>query len=154
MRKPEIPHNAFIFIGDGRKALFLRNAGDETYVNFVTERVFVDDNPATHEQGSDRPGHSIAHGNAARRSAMQPTDWHEIEEHRFAARVAAAMDRLAREQAVPALLIAAPPRALADIRDALHADVRARLILEIHKDLTNLPVWEIERHILADLNAA
>jgi hypothetical protein len=29
MSKLTIPHDAFVFVGDGRKALFLRNAGDE-----------------------------------------------------------------------------------------------------------------------------
>ena len=29
MNKLQIPHNAFVFVGDGRKALFLHNAGDE-----------------------------------------------------------------------------------------------------------------------------
>ena len=48
----------------------------------------------------------------------------------------------------PALVIVAPPRALADLRQALHADVKARLIGEIDKDLTKHPVWEIEKLIV------
>jgi protein required for attachment to host cells len=43
----------------------------------------------------------------------------------------------------------APPRTLADLRHALHADVKALIVGEIDKDLTKHPVWEIERHILA-----
>ena len=46
MTKLKIPHDALIFVGDGRKALFLRNAGDEKFPNLKTERVFVDDNPS------------------------------------------------------------------------------------------------------------
>jgi protein required for attachment to host cells len=34
-----VPHDALVFIGDGRKALFLRNAGDEKFLNLKTERV-------------------------------------------------------------------------------------------------------------------
>ena len=56
MTKLKIPHNAFVFVGDGRKALFLRNEGDEMYPNLKMERVFQDVNPPTHEQGSERPG--------------------------------------------------------------------------------------------------
>ena len=55
MNKLQIPHDAFVFVGDGRKALFLHNAGDEKFPNLKTERILVDDNPPTHEQGSDRP---------------------------------------------------------------------------------------------------
>ena len=47
----KIPHNAFVFVCDGRKALFLRNEGDEKFPYLKTEAVFEDDNPSTHEQG-------------------------------------------------------------------------------------------------------
>jgi len=102
MPKPAIPHDAFVFVGDGRKALFLCNAGDEKFANFVTERVFVDEeNPSTHEQGTDRPGRGFASAGSTRRSAMEPTDWHEIEEHRFVQRASEALERLVRERAAP-----------------------------------------------------
>jgi protein required for attachment to host cells len=89
MRKLAVPHDAFVFVGDGRKALFLRNAGDETVINLKTERVFVDENPPTHEQGTDRPGRAFKRAATNLRSGMDNTDWHELEEHRFAQRVAA-----------------------------------------------------------------
>ena len=57
MNKLRIPHHAFVFVGDGRKALFLRNEGDEKFPNLKTEKVFEDENPSSHEQGTDRPGH-------------------------------------------------------------------------------------------------
>ena len=56
MNKLRIPHHAFVFVGDGRKALFLRNDGDETFPNLRTEKVFEDENPSSHEQGTERPG--------------------------------------------------------------------------------------------------
>jgi protein required for attachment to host cells len=74
MPKTKIHHNTFIFVGDERKALFLRNEGDEKFANFVTERVFVDDNPPTHEQGTDRPGRGFASAAATRRSGMEMTE--------------------------------------------------------------------------------
>jgi protein required for attachment to host cells len=153
MPKPKIPHNAFIFVGDGRKALFLRNEGDEKFANFVTERVFGDDNPPTHEQGTDRPGRGFASAASTRRSAMETTDWHDIEEHRFAKRVSDALERLVRERATPALVIAAPSRTLADLRSALHPDVKALIVAELNRDLTNHPVGDIERHVLASLES-
>jgi protein required for attachment to host cells len=148
MSKLALPHDAFVFVGDGRKALFLRNAGDAKFPNLVTERVFADANPATRDQGSDKPGRSFASAHSTQRSAMEPTDWHEIEENRFVQRVSAALEALVRRFDAPALVIVAPPRALAELREALHGDVKARLIGEIDKDLTKLPVWQIEKRIL------
>ena len=147
MTKLKIPHGAFVFVGDGRKALFLRNDGDEKFPNLKTESVFEDDNPLTHEQGSERPGRVSKALDSAQRSAVEPVDWHHIEEHRFAKKVAAAMEQVLRARKVPALVVVAPPKTLADLRSAFHADVQARIIAEINKDLTKHPIWEIEKHL-------
>ena len=96
----KIPHNALVFVGDGRKALFLRNHGDAKFPNLRTEKVFEEENPSTHEQGSDRPGRVSEAALAGRRSAVEPTDWHDIEEHRFARKVAAAMEQMVRASKV------------------------------------------------------
>ncbi len=149
MHKIALPHDAFVFIGDGRKALFLRNEGDEKYANLVTERVMVgEENPPSHEQGTDKPGRAFNGAHSSTRSAMEATDWHEIEEHRFAERAAEALEVIVRERGATALVIAAPARTLADLRRCLHADVKAKLRAEIDKDFTKIPVWEIEKHIV------
>ena len=114
-----IPHNAFIFVGDGQKALVLRNDGDAQYLNLKTEEVFTDRNPLTHDQGTDRPGRSHSSVGPGRSSVTQ-TDWHTLEEHRFAHEVAAALEKVVRERGVQSLFIIAPPRALADLRKAFH----------------------------------
>ena len=144
-----IPHDALIFIGDGRKALFLRNAGDEKSLNLTTEQVFVDENPPAREQGTDRPGRVFQRAHTSRRASVEATDWHELEQHRFAQRVAAAMEKLVHERGAKALIIAAPPRTLAELRQSFHDDVKSRIIAEIDKDLTKHPVAEIERHLAA-----
>jgi protein required for attachment to host cells len=148
VNKIAIPHDAFVFVGDGRKALFLRNDGDERFPNLKTERVFAEENPPTHEQGSDRPGVAFAHAGSHRRVSMGDTDWHHLEEDRFVGRVAAALEDLVRKRHVPALVVVAPPRTLADLRRDLHPDVKKRVVAEIGKDLTNHPVGEIETHLL------
>jgi protein required for attachment to host cells len=149
MSRVSIPHDALVFVGDGRKALFLRNAGDETLPNLTTERVFTDENPPTHEQGTDRPGRAFKRAGTNLRSSVEATDWHELEKERFVARVAAALERLVRAEKVKKIVIVAPPRTLAELRHAFHADVKNRIVAEIDKDLTNRPVWEIEKHLVS-----
>ena len=149
MNKLKIPHNALIFVGDGRKALFLRNDGDEKFPNLKTEQVFGEENPLTHDQGTDRPGRSFQSTRTGRSAAVPQTDWHRLEEDRFIGRVAAALENLVRSRKVPALVIVAPPRTLADLRRDFHADVKKLIVAEIGKDLTGHPVSEIETHLLA-----
>ena len=146
MTKVKIPHDAYVFVGDGRKALFLRNEGDEKFVTLKTERVFADANPPTREQGTDRPGRSYSSAGSGRSSVSQ-TDWHDLEEHKFAHEVAAALARMVRERKIKALVVVAPPRALADLRQAFHDDVKSRIVAEIAKDLTKHPIYDIEKHL-------
>lgn len=146
MTKMNIPHNAYVFVGDGRKALLLRNEGDARFLDLKTERVFADKNPPTHEQGTERPGR--AHSSAGTgRSSVTQTDWHDLEEHKFAHEVAAALEKVVRERKAEALVVVAPPRTLADLRKAIHDDVKKKIVAEIDKDLTKHPVYDIERHL-------
>jgi protein required for attachment to host cells len=147
MQKLVIPSDALVFVGDGRKALFLRNAGDALFPNLVTERVYEDENPPTREQGTDRPGRAVNSAATTHRSSVEATDWHEIEQHRFTNRVAAAMEEMVRASDAKALVVVAPPRMLAELRQAFHADVKERIVAEIDKDLTNFPVSEIENYL-------
>jgi len=71
MNKLKIPHNGFVFVCDGRKALFLRNEGDEKFPNLKTESVFEDENRLTHEQGSERPGRVSKALDSGQRSAVE-----------------------------------------------------------------------------------
>jgi protein required for attachment to host cells len=143
-----IPHDAYVFVGDGRKALLLRNEGDAQYPNLKTEKVFANDNPPTREQGTDKPGRTFS-SVGGRRSAMEQADWHTLEEQRFAKDVADALYTLVLEQKIEALVIAAPPKTLAELRKSIHQEVEKRIIAEVDKDLTNQPVHEIEKVLTA-----
>jgi protein required for attachment to host cells len=147
MDRLNVPHNAFVFVGDGQRALFLRNTGDAKFPNLTVERVFSEQNPPTREQGTDRPGRGFKRAATNRRSSMEATDWHELEKHRFAERVASAMEQLVHKEGVKVIIIVAPPRTLADLRHALHADVKSRITAEIDKDLTKHPIADIEKHL-------
>jgi protein required for attachment to host cells len=148
MAKLSIPRDGFVFVGDGRKALFLRNDGDEKFPNLKVQRVLINDNPPTHEQGSERPGRASKGSGTGRRSGMEQTDWHDIEEHRFVRDVAGTLETVVRANGVKSLIIVAPARTLADLRRAFHDDVKKKIIAEIDKDLTKHPVYEIEKHLL------
>ena len=148
-RRERLQHDAIVFVGDGHKALFLRNNGDEKFPNLVVEHVFVDDNPPTHEQGTDRPGRAFKRASTNRRSSVAATDWHEIEKHQFARQVAAAMEDLVHAKKIEAIIVVASPRTLADLRAAFHADVSSKIVAEIGKDLTNHPTTDIEKYLLA-----
>jgi protein required for attachment to host cells len=139
-----IDHGAWVMVGDGEKALFFRNEGDGLHPRLEVLDVLENDNPMTHQQGTDRPGRT--HSSVGmRRSAMDETNWHKLEKHRFAKEIAEALYTAAHRGRYSKLVIAAPPMTMGDIRKALHKEVSEKVIAEISKDLTNMPKDEIER---------
>jgi protein required for attachment to host cells len=139
-----IPANALILVADGRKAMILRNAGDERFPNLKNEWVAADQNPPTSAQGADRPGRTR---HQDRRSTFEQTDWHSEREDAFAKRVAEAFESLVRESQARHLMIVAPPRTLAVLRRSMSDDTSRRMIAELSQDLVNLSVGEIETHL-------
>jgi len=139
-----IEHNAWVVVGDGEKALFFRNEGDGVHPNLVVVDVLEHENPSTHEQGTDRPGRAFS-SVGTRRSALDDTDWHKLEKHRFAKEIADALYTAAHRGRYSKLVIAAPPVTMGDIRKALHKEVSDKVVAEISKDLTKMPKDEIER---------
>jgi protein required for attachment to host cells len=143
-----VPHNCLILVGDGQKALFLRNRGTPQRIDLVVEQILEQDNPATREQGTDRPGRSSASPGVAQ-SAMEEVDWHHLEKQRFARELAEVLYRQALANRFDKLVVVAPPRILGDLRKAFHAEVIDRIAAEIPKELTSHPITEIERLIAA-----
>ncbi|MEX0590824.1 MAG: host attachment family protein [Xanthobacteraceae bacterium] len=145
MQEIWIAHDTWILVGDGRKALVLRNDGTPQQPNLNVLNVWKDgDNPPTHEQGSDRPGR-VMQSNLGKRSAVEQTDWHEIAEERFAATVASWLNAAAHGNKFEKLILVAPPNTLAALRRKLEPKASGRVVAEIGKDFTKHPVPEIAR---------
>lgn len=139
----QVPHNSFVMVADGEKMLFFRNEGDAEYPRLVVERKREQDNPPNRDQKTDEAGRRFAPGPG--RSAMEDTDFHQLEEDRFAAETAAMLQRWALRNDFESLVVVAPPKTLGELRKHYHKEVEKRLVAEVPKDLTNLPVEEIER---------
>jgi len=143
-----IAHQGFVVVADGRKMLFFRNEGDATNPHLIVERKAVQDNPADREQGTDTPGRAFS-GNGSGRSAFSETDFHQLEEDRFAADVADLLKTRALRGDFDELIVVAPPKTLGDLRKHYHKEVERRLNGELAKDLTGHPVDEIEKLLIA-----
>lgn len=83
MQKASIPHDALVFVGDGTRAVFLRNHGTIQKPNLAVESVLQQHNPPNSEHGTDRPGRVHARMGPSR-SAVEDTDWHQLAQDRFA----------------------------------------------------------------------
>jgi protein required for attachment to host cells len=142
-----VPHKAFVVVADGRKMLFLRNEGDALNPNLQVERVREQDNPPGRDQGTDAPGRSFSSVGPGR-SSYQETDFHQLEEDRFAAETADLLKRRALRNEFESLIVVAPPKTLGELRKHYHKEVTDRLVGEIDKDLTAHTVPQIEQVLM------
>jgi protein required for attachment to host cells len=138
-----LPHNTLVLVADGRKMLFLRNHGRDEHIDLRLESHREQDNAANREQATDAPGRGSG-GVGNRSSAMGETDFHQIEEDRFAAEAADLLRVKALSGDFQALVVIAPPRTLGELRKHYHKEVASRIVDEFHKDLTGCSIEEIE----------
>ena len=108
-------HGAWVIVGDGQKALFLINEGDEKSPNLRRLTVLENPDPPTHEQGSDAPGRAYA-SLGQMRSSVGETDWHELQKERFAVSIAEQINKAAMSNAFSQIVIVAPAKILGDLR--------------------------------------
>ncbi|HEY0625233.1 MAG TPA: host attachment family protein [Allosphingosinicella sp.] len=146
----QVPHRTFVVVADGEKMLFFRNEGDGEFPQLQVERKRVQDNPPTRDQKTDEAGRTFDASGGAGRSAYEETDFHQLEEQRFAAETAELLKKRALKNDFESLIIVAPPRTLGELRKHYHKEVEKRLVGEIAKDLTGHPVEQIEKILLAE----
>jgi len=156
----QIPHNAYVLVADGTKMLFFRNEGDSEFPKLEVETKREEENPPDREQGTDSPGRGfVAAGRppseggtrmgANHRSAYSETDFHQLQEDRFAHELADMLKEKALANEYEKLIVVAPPKALGELRKHYHKEVESRIAGEVAKDLTNMPVSEIEKVLQA-----
>ncbi len=138
-----LPRNTLVLVADGRKMLFLRNHGQDEHIDLRLESHREQDNAANRDLTTDAPGRGPG-GVGNRSSAMGETDFHQIEEDRFAAEAADLLRVKALSGDFQSLVVVAPPRTLGELRKHYHKEVASRIIDEFHKDLTGCTIEEIE----------
>ena len=126
----------------------MRNEGDAEYPNLQVVREMKEDNPPTHDQGTDRPGR-FNDGSADHRSAVEETDWHRIAKERFADEIANRLYRMAHRGDFEKIVLVAPPVVLGEMRRKLHKEVEERIVGEVAKTLTGHPIPEMEKILQA-----
>jgi protein required for attachment to host cells len=157
----QIPHNAYVLVADGSKMLFFRNEGDADYLKLEVEAEREEENPKDSDQGRSEPGRTFSSNRGdprtggygstvgAARSAYSETDFHQLQKDNFAHEAAEMLKEKALANAFEKLIVVAPPRTLGELRKHYHKEVEARIAGEVAKDLTNMPVSEIEKVLQA-----
>ena len=88
------------------------------------------------------------------KSAFEDTDWHELQKERFASDIADLLYERAHKGLFDHIVLVASPNILGELRKELHQEVTNKVIAEIPKTLTGMPLDEIETRVTEDVRDA
>ncbi|WP_158085599.1 host attachment family protein [Henriciella aquimarina] len=143
----KLPNGTMVALADGERSLLLVNQGDEDILDLRHFSHEEAANPPTHEMGRDAPGRFTSKGTGP--SGPEGPDLHKRAESRFAAAFADTLSQLAKDGTITRLVVICDPDTLGEVRVHYDAAVRKALICEIPRDLTKLPIPEIEKGLSA-----
>ena len=143
---------ALVLVTDGRKTLFFRNHGDENQIDLRTEAHDEREDAADHEMKTDAPG-STAQSGGYGRPTYEETDFHQLEEDRWARAAAEEVNKRALANDFEALAIIAPPKTLGELRKKLHKEAERRVVCEVAKEMTGRTVPDIEALLVGETRA-
>lgn len=148
-----LPNNALVLVTDGRKTLFFRNEGDENQIDLRTEAHDERVDAPDREMKTDAPGAIGQSGGYSGRVAYEETDFHQLEEDRWAHAAADEVNKRVLRNDFEALAIVAPPKTLGELRKKLHKEAERRVICEIPKEMTKRPIPDIEALLIGETKA-
>ena len=147
-----LANNALVLVTDGRKTLFFRNHGDVNQIDLRTEAHDEREDAKDSEMKTDTAGTSQQSAGYGR-STYEETDFHQLEEDRWAKSAAAEVNKRALSNDFEALVIIAPPKALGELRKQLHKEAAKRVVCEISKEMTGHTIKDIEGLIESETKA-
>ena len=146
-----LPNNTLVLVADGRKALFLRNQGDEQRIDLRTASHRTRDDRKDSDIKSDASGQSPAPaGTGLPGGTMGEPDFHQQEEDRFARDLAEKINAMALAGQFDALVVVAPARTMGELRPLWHKEVSARILGEHVKEMTDRPIPDIEALLIGE----
>ncbi len=149
----ELKQGTWVVVTDSEKALFLRNLTDHQDPNLEVMDTEEQENPSDIEQSANRPGRMQDTG-VQQVSAMDDTDWHELQKERFAADLSDILYDAAHKGEYDRLILVAAPKVLGHLRDDMHKEVTSKVVSEIPKNLAGHPIDEIEKLVKKELERA
>jgi protein required for attachment to host cells len=144
----------WIVVADGARARFLtRKDGNGGLVAAHAEAYLSPESKGySRDLKSDRPGRSMSSNRSGLRHAIEPHhDYHKLEKHKFAARVAKLLDLACAKRQFDELILVAPRRSLGEFRGLLSSRVQARIRQEVAKDLTKHATHDLWEQLSAHI---
>jgi protein required for attachment to host cells len=140
------PTVTWIVIADGQEARFYANHGPNKGLEKLSPNDISIDLERTSEIVTDDRGRAFDSAGQGRHGMEPQSDPHDEQKRRFLKGVAKGLNAAAKAGQFDQLVIAAPPKALGELRQDLDDKVKRAIRGELHKDLVNTPDDELAKH--------
>ena len=131
------PHKALVALANGERFVVMRNVGQPLEPKFEQVRAL------------DLELTNFSAGVRHQDPAGQRNGSTDIDELAHGAAIAEWLNKRALNGELEAVVVAADPKTLGQIRQHSHKELQSRIVGEVAKDLTNQPVPAIERALAA-----
>jgi protein required for attachment to host cells len=149
MSKPII----WVLVADAARARLFQVEQPQQTLRAALARELIGSNLPSREIASDRPGRTFDSGGEGRHAMEPATDPARHAQQEFARDVVRLLDEQKESRAFDRLIIVAPPQFLGDLRALMSQQLRQVVHAEIGKDLSKLPLHELQDHLAEVLDA-
>ena len=137
----------WILVADGQRAQIYHSEGWGHGLHPVGNTHFEGKAPASRKLGTDKPGRVYSHAKGRASAVGESDSLHRAAKERFVKSIASLVDKASHEDAFDRLVVIAPPEALGEIRATLSDQAKKKIVHELHKDLTHLPLSELQKQL-------
>jgi len=137
----------WILVADGQRAQVYQSEGWGHGLHPVEGTHFEGKSAASHKLGTDKPGRVYSHAQGRASAVGESDSLHRAAKEHFVKSVAGLVDKASHENAFDRLVVIAPPEALGEIRATLSDQTKKKIVHELHKDLTHLPLPELQKQL-------
>jgi protein required for attachment to host cells len=134
-------------VADGSRARIVTRPAEATGYEIVAEYEAPQVRRPSRDIVSDRPGRAQESASPARHAVEPRQDPHRAAKESFLCKLADELDRANERGAFDQLVLYADPHSLAVLRQKLNETTRAKVAAEFPKDLTKVPLPELDRHL-------
>lgn len=149
--RPNTKVKTWLLVVDGAKAQVYDVAAETCRLKAVPDGTFKQANAPSHALASDRPGRGSHAGSQRRHAIAKRSDPHNKAETNFVKDVAKHINGAARLKQFDRLIVAAPPKAMSELRAVVNAIVKRKIALEITHEWTKLGVRDMADRLKAAL---
>jgi protein required for attachment to host cells len=149
-----MPLKTWVLIADGARARIYEMEKPGAKLKPTKHEEVVGEHRYSRDIASDIQGRVFDSGGQGRHAYEDPTDPHRHAKIEFAQEIAQLLELERSRDSFQQLIVVAAPRTLGDLRHRFSDPLKKAIVAEVNKDLTKMPLPDLENQLADTLKAA